>query len=556
MQNKRMQKGALTIVDCLIEQNVEYVFGYPGGYVIDIFDALYERKDKITQVLTSHEQGAAHAADGYARATGKVGVCMATSGPGATNLVTGIATAYMDSVPLVAITGNVPLSNLGRDSFQEVDIAGVTYPITKHNFIVKDANELADTIRRAFKIALSGRPGPVLVDIPKNVQQQIHEYSPEKPQKPTVSLLTESAETDKAIEIISNSSRPLIVAGGGCIISGATNELIKFAEQLKAPVCVTMMGLGGFPANHRAYIGMIGMHGHAAVAHTMGKADAIIVLGARFSDRVAGNRANFCPNAKIVHVDIDKAEIDKNVTSHAHVTGDVKQALTLITSKMRAHTQDGWLDEAVLDSKQNPLVDSGLKLCPRKILREIARQTPKDQIIATDVGQHQMWTAQTYEFNAPRTFISSGGLGTMGFGLGASIGASMGAKKSVCLITGDGSFHMNMNEIPTAVKNRLPIKIFVFNNNTLGMVRQWQTLFYDKHYSSTTLNNPTDYVKLAEAFGATGLVLDKNEDVQQIVKKAMSIDTPVIIDCRINTDEFVLPMIPAGKTNNDIITKL
>lgn len=549
-------KGAEIIVECLIEQGTEYVFGYPGGYIIDVFDALYMAKDRITQILTSHEQGASHAADGYARVTGKVGVVMSTSGPGATNLVTGIATAYMDSVPLVAITGNVPIAFLGRDSFQEVDIAGVTMPVTKHNFIVKDISELADIIRQAFKIAKSGRPGPVLVDVPKNIQQAYFDYVPKKAENDSKRFIKIDEQTEKAVKLISESKRPMLYVGGGAIISAASEELIKFAKMLGAPVACSMMGLGAFPANHPLYTGMIGMHGHAAVAKIMKDCDAVITVGARFSDRVAGDRTKFCKHASIIQIDIDNAEIDKNVATSAHILGDVKTVLNYLNKNIVYAKDDSWAETAAAYVKANAFKYSNLPLCPRKIIESIGANTPDNQLIATDVGQHQMWTAQSYPFIKPRTFLTSGGLGTMGFGMGASIGACLAAKRSVCLITGDGSFHMNLNELSTAVKYNVSLKIFLFNNNTLGMVRQWQTLFYNKHYSSTTLNNPTNYVKLAEAFGAESLVLTKNEDIDEIVKKALAINKPVLVDCRLSTDEFVLPMIPPGKSSDDIITEL
>ncbi len=550
------EKGAKIIVDCLIEQGVEYVFGYPGGQIIDTFDELYKARDKITQILTSHEQGASHAADGYARVTGKVGVVIATSGPGATNIVTGIANAYMDSVPMVAITGNVPVSLLGRDSFQEVDIAGITIPITKHNYIVKDVTKLADTIREAFKIAKSGRPGPVLIDVPKDVQQKECEYTPQKPEEYVPKFDETQPAIDDAIKIIAEAKKPLLYVGGGCIISNASKELTEFAEHIDAPVASSLMGLGAIDANHRLYLGMIGMHGHAGVAKALKECDAVIAIGARFSDRVAGDRTKFAKQAKIVHIDIDNAEIDKNVVSAAHVMGDVKLALGYLKSKLAKAKNSAWVNACRGYVNEFPLKRCGTNLCIRKVVEKVNELSPADRIIATDVGQHQMWTAQSYKFSQPRTFLTSGGLGTMGYGLGASIGAALACKKRVVLFTGDGSFHMNLNELATAVKLNLPITIFLVNNNTLGMVRQWQTLFYQKHYSSTTLNLPTDYMKLAEAFGAKGFVLDKDADIDATVKKALSCDGTVLVECRINTDEFVLPMVPPGKTTDDMITDL
>ncbi|WP_251616596.1 biosynthetic-type acetolactate synthase large subunit [Pumilibacter muris] len=552
----KLLRGAEIIVETLIEQGVTHVFGYPGGYIIDTFDALYLYRDKIKQILTSHEQGACHAADGYARATGRVGVVMSTSGPGATNLVTGIATAYMDSVPLVAITGNVPLTSLGRDSFQEVDITGVTMPITKHNFIVKDVSELASTLRQAFEIAASGRPGPVLVDVPKNVQQAVAEYVPASPVQKRVEPLKIDEQAREAAQILSQAKKPLIYAGGGVIISNACEKLREFAEKFGAPVASSMMGLGAMPANHPLFLGMLGMHGSAAVAKALGECDAVIAIGARFSDRVAGNPKNFCKNAKIIHIDIDSAEVDKIVNSHAHIIGDALQALDWLTENAKPHPNSEWQQRCAELKKQYPFIDSKMPLCPRKLLRALAKFSPADRIVTTDVGQHQMWAAQSYPVSVPRTFLTSGGLGTMGYGLGAALGAAVATKKPVTLITGDGSFHMNMNELPTCVKNGLEVKIFVFNNNVLGMVRQWQTLFYNKHYSSTTLDSPTDYVKLAEAFGAKGLTLDRNENIESVVKTAFSTRGTVVVDCKIMPDEFVLPMIPAGKSAEDIITEI
>lgn len=556
-KNEKTLRGAEIIVETLIEQGVTHVFGYPGGYIIDTFDALYLYRDKIKQVLTSHEQGACHAADGYARATGKVGVVMSTSGPGATNLVTGIATANMDSVPLIAITGNVPLTALGRDSFQEVDITGVTQPITKHNFMVKDVSELADTIREAFKIATSGRPGPVLIDVPKNVQQATAPFCAKPPIAKNVGILRPTESAEHAVKILSKAKRPLLLAGGGVIISEAWEKLRSFAEKFSIPVACTMLGLGVVPADHPLYLGMVGMHGSAAVAKALGECDVLLAIGARFSDRVAGNPKNFCKQAKIIHIDIDNAEIDKVVLCDAHIIGDAGQAIDYLTSEIISSSADkNWIKRCGELKSQFPMCDSDMPLCPRKIIRGVAKASPPERIVVTDVGQHQMWTAQTYPFSLPRTLLTSGGLGTMGYGLGAAMGAAFAKDKPVVLMTGDGSFHMNLNELSTCVKNNLQIKIFIFNNNTLGMVRQWQTLFYNKHYSSTTLDNPTDFIMLAKAFGATGLVLEHNEDIDKTVKLAFDTPGTVLIDCRIFTDEFVLPMIPPGKTANDIITQI
>ncbi len=547
-------KGAEIIVKCLLEQKVDCVFGYPGGQIIDTFDALYRLGGDIRQILTAHEQGATHAADGYARATGKTGVVIATSGPGATNLVTGIATAYMDSVPLVAITGNVPVSLLGRDSFQEVDIAGVTMPITKHNYIVKDVRELAPTLREAFRIAASGRPGPVLVDVPKNVQQAETEYTEAEIEKPVHKLREQ--DMSAAIGIINSAKRPYLYLGGGVISSGAGAEVAALAEKLGAPIASSAMGLGAVPTSHPNYMGLIGMHGHKGVARTLGKSDALIAIGARFSDRVAGNRTGFMKNARIVHIDIDAAEIDKNVASHAHITGDVKTVLNRILPLIKPSSDKNWLAQVRQENDKYPLEDSGYALCPRAILRAVNKLKTPDTVIATDVGQHQMFAAQTINFDKPRTWLSSGGLGTMGYGMGAAIGGAMGSGKPVVLITGDGSFHMNMNELVTASKLGLPITVLIFNNHTLGMVRQWQTLFYGRRYSSTTLQLPTDYVKLAEALGAKGMTLTRNEDIEDVLSKAMSAGTPVVVDCRIVENEMVLPMIPPGKGMEDMIGSL
>ena len=545
--------GAAAIVKCLLEQDATTVFGYPGGQIIDLFDALYN-EPKINQILTSHEQGAAHAAEGYARATGKTGVVIATSGPGATNLVTGIADAYLDSVPLVAITGNVPVALLGRDSFQEVDIAGVTMPITKHNFIVKDPAELCDAIRRAFYIARSDRPGPVLVDVPKNVQQALVEYTQTPvapPHKPPM-----QADVTDAVALIDGAKRPVIYAGGGCIASGASAELIAFAEHIKAPIASSMMGLTAVPTDSPYCAGLIGMHGRASVAKLIGKADLIIAVGARFSDRVAGDRSKFCKHAKILHIDIDAAEIDKNVTTDAHIRGDVAEVLKLLTHAVAKKTDDGMIKLNAELKAAAPLPPCRGGLSPRTVIRYVSDNVG-DAVIATDVGQHQMWVAQGYGFRAPRSFLTSGGLGTMGFGLGAAIGGAVGTGKRAVLFTGDGSFHMNMNELATATRLGLRLTVFVFDNRTLGMVRQWQTLFYGKRYSSTDLDgNKTDFVKLAEAFGAKGYRLDSDADVEKTVGAALAEDGATVVDCVIDKDELVLPMIPPGKTMNDIITEI
>lgn len=551
-----MQKGARIIVECLIEQNAEYVFGYPGGQIIDTFDELYKCKDRITQILTAHEQGACHAAEGYAKATGKTGVVIATSGPGATNLVTGIADAYMDSVPLVAITGNVPVSLLGRDSFQEVDIAGITMPITKHNFIVKDISELADTIRQAFYIANSGRPGPVLVDVPKNIQQGLCEYTP-TPVKQYVPKFDENqCGLQSALKVIAKAKKPLLYIGGGIISSNASDNLKILAEKLNIPIASSMMGLGAVNCDHPNYLGMIGMHGFAGVATAVKECDTIICVGARFSDRVATDRTKFGNNKSIVHIDIDIAEINKNVVAGSYIKGDANLALKYLIDNLNASKDNSWLNECKGYASKYTLNRCGKDLCAREIIKSIRANTPDDQVVATDVGQHQMWTAQTFNWKKPRTFLTSGGLGTMGFGMGAAIGACLATKKTTVLVTGDGSFHMNLNEFATAVKLNLPLKVFVFNNNTLGMVRQWQTLFYEKRHSSTDLNLKTNYIALAEAFGGQGFSLTKDSDIDKVVKSALACKGPCIVDCRILTDSYVLPMVPPGKTTDDIITEL
>ena len=552
---KRKLKGCQIIVECLKEQGVDTVFGYPGGQIIDTFDALYSARDEIKQVLTSHEQGAAHAADGYARASGKVGVVIATSGPGATNLVTGIANAYMDSIPMVAITGNVPVSLLGRDSFQEVDIAGITMPITKHNYIVKDVSKLAATMREAFKIAMSGRRGPVLVDVPKDIQQAVCDYEAVVPEEPAEPEADKDA-VDRAVEMINGAKRPYIMAGGGCIAANATKELISFAEALGAPVCSSVMGLGAFPHSHPLFMGLVGMHGNAAVAKTLPTCDLLITLGARFSDRVAQNRNSFMSGVKILHIDIDDAEIDKNVRTHAHVTGNVKTVLDVLARNVRSGVDKSWADGVFKLKAKHPFRAAGDKLDPRKIIECVGAHSAPDTVVATDVGQHQMWTAQSYPFEKPRTFLTSGGLGTMGFGLGAAIGAAFATHSRPVLFTGDGSFQMNMNELSTAVKYRSGVKIFLFNNNVLGMVRQWQTLFYGKRYSSTVLDLPVDYAALAKAFGAEAYTIEKNEDIEPVVKAALASENTVLVNCLIWQDDMVLPMIPPGKAMNDIIEEL
>lgn len=545
--------GADILIRCLKEQGTDTVFGYPGGCVLDIYDAIY-RDGTLRHVLTAHEQGAAHAADGYARATGKTGVVIATSGPGATNLVTGIATAYMDSVPLVAVTGNVTVSNLGRDSFQEVDIAGVTMPVTKHNYIVKDVKQLAATVREAFYIANAGRKGPVLIDIPKNIQTEKCEYE-ETPRKRHTPKPVSPASLAGVKAALEGAKRPLILAGGGVIGADAAENLAAFAKKMQAPVCSTLMGLGAYPASDKQFLGMIGMHGTDAAAKAFRRADVIVACGMRFSDRVAGDRAKFREGKTVVQFDVDAAEIDKNVTTDLSVMADLNEIFKALLPQLAQAERREWLKEvAAYRDYEAEHFDSSLPAY--KILSALQKFTDADTPVATDVGQHQMWAAQYCKFEKPRTFITSGGLGTMGFGMGAAIGACVGTGRRTVLVTGDGSFHMNLNELCTAVSQNLPLVILLMDNNTLGMVRQWQTLFYGKRYSQTTLNRRTDYVKLAEAFGAKGYVIAGEEDVEPILKKAFAEKMPVLVDCKIGIDDKVLPMIPPGKTFDDIITKL
>ena len=543
--------GAEILINCLKEQGVDTIFGYPGGTVLDIYDALY-RDGSIRHVITSHEQGAAHAADGYARVTGRVGVCLATSGPGATNLVTGIATAFMDSVPVVAITGNVGLNMLGRDSFQEIDITGITMPITKHNFIIKDVKDLAPAIRQAFKIANSGRKGPVLIDILKNVQIAETDYEPYTPEKLTKKPVQKSAVED-AVKAINAAKKPLIMLGGGCIASEAEKEIAELAETLDAPVACTLMGLGAYPAGADRFMGMMGMHGTATSAKLALESDCIIALGTRFSDRVALNRDKFAANKVVVQVEIDNAEIDKNVNVTYSVLGDVKEALKTMLPLIETVKDRPFMQEAAELKKAEKAKRPNLELGHKVIIgaSEIAKD---DDIVVTDVGQHQMWTAQYYPVKKPRTFCSSGGLGTMGYGLGAAIGAAFGSGKHVILVTGDGCFNMNLNELSTAVTENLPITILLMNNRALGMVRQWQKLFYNNRFSQTDIRKKTDYVKFAESFGAKGMKIEKEEDIMPVLKEALATPSPVLVDCRISSDENVLPMIRPGATYDTIIT--
>ena len=540
--------GSEIIIECLKEQGVDTVFGYPGGTILNVYDALYKHSDEIHHVLTSHEQGASHAADGYARATGKVGVCMATSGPGATNLVTGIATAHMDSIPMVAITANVATGLLGRDSFQEVDIAGVVMPITIYSMIVKDIHDLAPAIRRAFTIAQSGRPGPVLVDVTKDVTAAVTEYTYQEP-IPIAPYTAEMLESDldQAAKLISEAEKPFIFVGGGAITSGAAEELRKFAHTINSPVTDSLMGKGAFSGEDELYTGMLGMHGTKTSNLGVTKCDLLITVGARFSDRVTGNTAKFAQNAKIIQIDVDAAEINKNIKVDCSIIGDVKEVLKELNKKIHPKNHDAWVKEVEDMKAKYPLKYNQEGLTGPYVIEELYRVTKGDAIVVTDVGQHQMWAAQYYKYKEPRTLITSGGLGTMGYGLGAAIGAKFGRPDKVVVnIAGDGCFRMNMNEVATAARNNLPLIEIVINNHVLGMVRQWQTLFYDHRYSSTILDDKVDFVKFAESMGAVGIRVTKKEEVGPAIEKAIALNTTVVLDCQIDCDDKVFPMVPAG----------
>ena len=541
--------GSEIVIECLKEQGVDTVFGYPGGCILNIYDELYKHQGEIKHILTSHEQGASHAADGYARATGKVGVCMATSGPGATNLVTGIATAYMDSIPVVAITANVGVTLLGKDSFQEVDIAGVVMPITKYSFIVKNVHELADTIRRAFKIAKSGRPGPVLVDITKDVTANVADYEPMKPEEiERVTDTIDAATVDHVASMINKAKRPFILTGGGVVISDAEQELRALADKIDAAVCDTLMGKGAIEGTADRYTGMIGMHGTKASNFGLAEADLLVVVGARFSDRVIGNASKFAEHARIVHIDVDQAEINKNIAVDEYIIGDAKVILQQLIQRVEASKKPEWMQEIQELKQKFPMTyDKGVLTGP-EIIEKLYEMTNGDATVVTEVGQHQMWAAQYYKYKKPHQLLTSGGLGTMGYGLGASLGAKLARPdETVVNIAGDGCFRMNMNEIATAVRYNIPIIQIVINNHVLGMVRQWQTLFYDKRYSNTILNDSVDFVKLAEAMGADAYRVTSIEEFEDAFRKAQAAGKPVVIDCIINEDDKVWPMVAPGK---------
>ena len=549
--------GSEIIVQCLLEQGVDTIFGYPGGTILNVYDALYNHREEITHILTSHEQGAAHAADGYARATGKVGVCMATSGPGATNLVTGIAAAYMDSVPLVAFTCNVAVSMLGRDSFQEVDINGITMPITKHGFIIKDVTRLADTIRRAFRIAKSGRPGPVLVDVTKDVTSNSCEYTfcPPEPVLPVTDTIREQ-EIDTAVAMLKAAKKPFVFVGGGCVISGASKELAQFVHKLDAPVCDTLMGKGAFDGNDPLYTGMVGMHGTKTSNFGVNHCDLLVAIGTRFSDRVYGKAERFAPDAKILQFDVDPAEINKNIRTDASVIGDIREILKQINLKLPQMQHPDWIDRMQEHAKQHPMAQPKGELTGPYIVETLCKKTKGDAIICTDVGQHQMWAAQYYKFSRPRMLLTSGGLGAMGYGLGAAIGAKMGKKdKLVFNIAGDGCFRMNMNEIATATRYNIPVIEIVFNNHVLGMVRQWQPLFYGKRYSQTILEDSVNFAMVAEGLGAKGYTVRTCEEFDKALEEAIQLNIPVVIDAQIHKDDKVFPMVAPGAAIEDCFSE-
>ena len=549
--------GSDILVKTLIEQGCDTVFGYPGGQILNVYDSLYKYQNEINHILTAHEQGAAHAADGYARTTGKVGVVISTSGPGATNLVTGIATAYLDSIPMVAICGNVPTTQIGTDSFQEIDITGVTLPITKHNYFVSNVSDLANTIREAFKIAKSGRPGPVLIDVPKDVQIAKYEYEVHQPLEMETPFAAKDIRIEEAAEIINSAKRPFIYFGGGVITADAKDEVLVLADKIDAPIGCSLMGLSVIPTDHPRFLGMQGMHGHYASSISMHNADVIISLGVRFNDRVTGNRTKFAKSAKIVHVDVDGSELNKTVNSVCSLRGDVKLTLQKLLPILNEDKKEDWMAKVEgFRAEEESYLDNREGFTPRRVILTLNKYLGKNTAVCTDVGQHQMWSAQHLFFRKSRRFVSSGGLGTMGYGFGAAIGAAYGTGERSVLITGDGSFGMNLNELATAVRYNIPIVIIIMNNGVLGMVRQWQTLFYDKHYSNSVLERKTDFAAFAKSFGADGEKVATPEELDNALKKAFNTDGPYIIDCKIDKDEFVLPMLPPGGSMDDIITKL
>ena len=549
--------GSDIIVKTLIEQGCDTVFGYPGGQILNVYDSLYKYQDEINHILTAHEQGATHAADGYARVTGKVGVVISTSGPGATNLVTGIATAYLDSIPMVAICGNVPTTQIGTDSFQEIDITGVTLPITKHNYFVGSVEDLADTIREAFKLAKSGRPGPVLIDVPKDVQIAQCEYEEKAPVEKEKAFAAKDVRIIDAAEIINSAKRPFIYFGGGVITSDAQAEMLELSEKIDAPIGCSLMGLSAIPTDHPRFLGMQGMHGHFASSMSMHNADVILSLGVRFNDRVTGNRSKFAFGAKIVHIDVDGSELNKTVNSVCGLRGDVKLTLQKLLPLLNEDKKEEWMKKVDdFRKEEETYLDNREGLTPRRAILTLNKHLGENTAVCTDVGQHQMWSAQSLNFKTSRRFASSGGLGTMGYGFGAAIGAAYGTGERSVLITGDGSFGMNLNELATAVRYNVPVVVIIMNNGVLGMVRQWQTLFYDKHYSNSVLERKTDFAAFARSFGADGEAVTTPEELDEALKRAFKTEGPYIIDCKIDKDEFVLPMLPPGGSMDDIITKL